>query len=110
MLQSRTAEKGSRTLPSEYREGDLQQEEVEYPLPGSTASCDACGDVVSRYYHCRDCAEPRLFDLCTVCTAAAYLKKGTPNALRAGARAIEAHPGHKFTTHRMVHVTAPARH
>jgi hypothetical protein len=42
--------------------------EVEYPLPGSVASCDACGSVVSRYYHCADCVEATgLFDLCVPC-------------------------------------------
>ena len=42
-------------------------EEIEYPLPGSVASCDACGSVVNRYYHCVDCMEHDggLFDLCS---------------------------------------------
>ena len=43
-------------------------DEIEYPLPGSVASCDACGDVVNRFYHCQDCPEETgLFDLCTEC-------------------------------------------
>ena len=31
-------------------------EEAEYPLSGSVASCDACGEVVNRYYHCQGTA------------------------------------------------------
>ena len=51
--------------------------EVEYPLPGSVASCDGCGEVVQRYYHCSDCAEATgLFDLCVRCCGAFYLKSG----------------------------------
>ena len=43
-------------------------QEVEYPQPGSVASCDACGSVVNRYYHCLDCPETTgLFDLCSEC-------------------------------------------
>ena len=51
--------------------GATASSEVEYPLPGSVASCDACGEVVSRFYHCSDCREETgLFDLCTACCAA----------------------------------------
>jgi hypothetical protein len=35
-----------------------QCEEIEYPLPGSVAACDACGNVVDRYYHCACCPAP----------------------------------------------------
>ena len=49
--------------------------EASYPLPGSSAGCDACGRAVRQYYHCVRCREqsPRLpertegFDLCTRC-------------------------------------------
>ena len=51
--------------------------EPEYPKPGSSASCDACGTVVNRYYHCMQCPESTgLFDLCTECCGAIYLGKG----------------------------------
>ena len=55
--------------PSSMAGADQQCEEIEYPLPGSVASCDACGNVVQRYYHCQDCLEHvgGLFDLCTEC-------------------------------------------
>jgi hypothetical protein len=81
--------------------------EVEYPLPGSVASCDACGEVVNRFYHCEDCCEATgLFDLCVECCAATYLNQGTPRAL-AHAAQLPSHPTHKFATHRMVHITPP---
>ena len=74
--------------------------EVEYPLPGSVASCDGCGEVVQRYYHCSDCAEATgLFDLCVRCCGAFYLKSGP--ALKID------HPTHDYETHRMVHVCPP---
>ena len=63
--------------------------EVEYPWPGSVASCDACGEVVNRYYHCTDCQEETgLFDLCVRC----WMQRIS-------------HPTHVYETHAMTHVT-----
>ena len=42
-------------------------DEIEYPLPGSYASCDACGQVVDKYYHCVQCGVLEGFDLCAQC-------------------------------------------
>jgi len=87
---------------------ELEQcEEIEYPNPGSVASCDACSSVVDRYYHCMDCAEHQggLFDLCSECCAALYLKQGSPRAL-AQVRA-PAHPTHQYASHRMQQVCPP---
>ena len=42
-------------------------EEVEYPLPGSEASCDGCGALGRRYYHCVQCGMIDGFDLCLKC-------------------------------------------
>eukprot|EP00325_Prymnesiales_sp_UTEX-LB-985_P004659 CAMPEP_0174703426 /NCGR_PEP_ID=MMETSP1094-20130205/7381_1 /TAXON_ID=156173 /ORGANISM="Chrysochromulina brevifilum, Strain UTEX LB 985" /LENGTH=167 /DNA_ID=CAMNT_0015901349 /DNA_START=72 /DNA_END=572 /DNA_ORIENTATION=- len=82
-----------------------QMATVEYPNPGSEGCCDACGEVVLRFYHCTDCPERTgLFDLCTECCAAIYLKKGTPGAM---GRAPPAHPTHNYQSHRMIHVAAP---
>jgi hypothetical protein len=83
--------------------------EAEYPLPGSTASCDLCGDVVNRFYHCAECREEQggLFDLCVVCCGAVYLKQGKPELLQR-ARQLR-HPTHNFQTHPMVHVTPNGR-
>lgn len=80
--------------------------QMEYPNPGSSATCDACYQVVNRYYHCLDCAEETgLLDLCSECCAAIYLKQGSPRAL---ARAqMPAHPTHLYATHRMAHVVPP---
>ena len=80
------------------------QTTAEYPLPGSEGCCDACGEVVTRYYHCSDCPERTgLFDLCTECCAAIYLKKGTPSAMaKSGGPPV--HPTHNYQTHRMIHV------
>ena len=41
----------------------------EYPKPGSEATCDSCGTVVTRFFHCQDCQEDvgGLFDLCPGC-------------------------------------------
>ena len=73
--------------------------EAEYPLPGSVASCDACGSTVDRYYHCADCIEATgLFDLCVRCCGAIYLQ--------GGAMRID-HPTHDYQTHRMQHITPP---
>ena len=78
----------------------------EYPNPGSEASCDACNNVVRRYYHCMDCREETgLFDLCTECCAAVYLKQGTPQAL--ARMNLPSHPTHQYATHRMVQVCPP---
>jgi hypothetical protein len=83
--------------------GDVQQVEVEYPLPGSIASCDACGSVVNRYYHCANCQEATgLFDLCTECCAALYLKQGGADVSK------PEHATHDYATHQMVHVAPPA--
>ena len=80
---------------------DHQSPLPEYPLPGSEATCDACGSVVSRYYHCADCVEATgLFDLCVRCCGAIYLKSGPPIQLD--------HPTHDYKLHRMLHVTPPA--
>ena len=74
--------------------------EPEYPHPGSTASCDACGTVVNRYYHCVQCQEETgLFDLCAECCGAIYLK----NAV-----ARPHHPTHDYVTHQMQHVAPPS--
>jgi len=35
--------------PEHATGAEMMCEEIEYPLPGSVASCDACGNVVSRY-------------------------------------------------------------
>lgn len=70
-------------------------EEAEYPLPGSVASCDACGEVVNRYYHCQDCREETgLFDLCVKCCGQIYLQGGQRIA----------HPTHNYGAHVMQHV------
>ena len=75
--------------------------EPEYPNPGSVASCDACGTVVNRYYHCYDCQEATgLFDLCVRCCGAIYLKQGAPITVN--------HPTHDYNSHRMAHIIPPA--
>jgi len=79
------------------------QSEAEYPNPGSVASCDACGEVVSRYYHCANCVEQTgLFDLCTTCCAGIYLKSGMPPRVQ-----MPVHPTHDYGTHQMLHVAPP---
>ena len=42
-------------------------DDIEYPLPGSDASCDACGQCVNKYYHCVQCGVIKGFDLCEDC-------------------------------------------
>ena len=85
--------------------GGVCGEEIEYPQPGSVASCDACSSVVNRFYHCADCPEETgLFDLCTECCAAIYLRQGSPRAL---SMPVPQHPTHSYESHRMVHVTPP---
>ena len=85
-----------------------EQQEVEYPFPGSSASCDLCGSVVDRFYHCSQCREDQggLFDVCVVCCGAFYLQQGTP-ALLQQARQFR-HPTHDFQRHAMVHVSRDA--
>ena len=79
--------------------GPQQQQahyEPEYPLPGSSASCDSCGSVVQRYYHCRDCPEETgLFDLCAACCAAVYVQGSIPKP---------EHPTHDYNNHQMEQV------
>ena len=83
--------------------------QVEYPLPGSEGSCDACGEVVTRFYHCADCKEETgLFDLCTPCCAAIYMNKGTSSAV-AKSGGPPPHPTHNYNTHRMIHVAPPGQ-
>ena len=45
-------------------------DEIEYPLPGSFASCDSCGQCVDKYYHCVQCGVINGFDLCESCKRA----------------------------------------
>ena len=72
--------------------------EIEYPWPGSVCSCDACGSVVDRYYHCIDCQEATgLFDLCVRCCGSIYLNVQ-------GGLPLVAHPTHDYKSHRMQHV------
>ena len=79
--------------------------EVPYPLPGSSATCDGCGMVVWRYYHCLDCTEgggSELFDVCTPCAAVLYLPPGSRPQGMPTPR-FE-HPCHNLRAHRMVQV------
>jgi len=73
--------------------------EAEYPFPGSRATCDGCGDIVMRFYHCVDCHDPEVFDLCAKCCAAVYLpaSKRPPSLV---VPHIE-HPTHDLQSHRM---------
>ena len=87
--------------------GSPDDPEPEYPLPGCSATCDGCGDVVTWFYHCTECMDPALFDLCSDCCTAVYL----PARQRAAAsirvddaaleRAIEDHPTHDILMHAM---------
>ena len=47
--------------------GGAHPDDIEYPLPGSDASCDACGQIVNKYYHCVQCGAHDGFDLCETC-------------------------------------------
>ena len=47
--------------------GGAHPDDIEYPLPGSDASCDSCGQVVDKYYHCVQCGVIKGFDLCEQC-------------------------------------------
>jgi len=51
-------------------------EDRDYPLPGSTASCDGCSCNVRRYYHCIQCGvDESAFDLCLRCHRGGYYTK-----------------------------------
>ena len=77
--------------------------EPEYPFPGCRATCDGCGDIVTRFYHCQVCDDPTLFDLCTHCCTALYLPASKrPASMRVPH--IE-HPTHVIDTHAMELVT-----
>jgi len=94
----------SQSVTSSYEaavpNGGMPSGEAEYPNPGSVAACDACGEVVSRYYHCANCVEQTgLFDLCTTCCAGIYLKSGMSPRVQ-----MPMHPTHDYATHQMVHV------
>jgi len=98
---------GAGWQPSAMAPPPLPEVEPEYPNPGSSASCDCCGEVVRRYYHCADCREETgLFDICVPCCGAVYLQKGPPHLL-SKARALQ-HPTHSYAAHRMQHVTPAA--
>ena len=47
--------------------GSAHPDDIEYPLPGSDASCDGCGQIVNQYYHCVQCGIIDGFDLCEQC-------------------------------------------
>jgi hypothetical protein len=100
---------GQRVFGAEVDANAGRAEEAEYPNPGSNASCDGCGEIITRFYHCVDCREETgLFDLCVECCGALYLKQGTPRAM--SKCRPEAHPTHDFGSHRMIHVAAPGEH
>ena len=86
-----------------------QQHDIEYPQPGSRATCEACEQVVDRYYHCRDCVEEdgvELFDLCSRCCVSAYVASGNPLPPHVHA-ALLSHPHHDMQHHQMVQVAPP---
>ena len=76
-----------------------------YPEPGSSATCDGCGSVVRTFWHCGDCCEPELFDLCARCYAGVYEHRGAAADL-ARLRKVPriTNPAHDLARHRMVHV------
>lgn len=74
----------------------------EYPLPGCDATCDGCGEIVQRFYHCTECVDPDLFDLCTTCCAAVYLKQGSLK------QPLPPHPTHNLASHKMVQICPPS--
>lgn len=82
--------------------------EVPYPQPGSSATCDGCGRVVQRFYHCGKCneAEGELFDLCTPCAASLYLPpdRRPPNMFVP----TISHPTHDMATHPMIQIEPPS--
>ena len=82
-----------------------QQYEPEYPLPGCRATCDSCGVVTNRFYHCTQCNDPDLFDLCPTCCAALYLPAGRrPPGLKVP---CINHPTHDLAKHHMELVAPP---
>ena len=81
-------------------------DEVEYPLPGCRATCDGCGVIVTRFYHCTVCDDPDLYDLCPKCCTAIYL----PPEKRPASLIVPQihHPTHNLETHEMELIEAPA--
>ena len=75
-----------------------EEAEIDYPHAGSRASCDLCGQIVNRYYHCLDCENDPTFDLCAACCTSVYIKQAERPS----------HPTHDFQRHRMTLVAAPA--
>ena len=74
--------------------------EPEYPNPGSSASCDACGTGCQQVLSLHAVPEVTgLFDLCTECCGAIYLGKG-------GVQKPQ-HPTHDYGAHQMQHVAPP---
>ena len=60
-------ELGNESSDEEGWAGGVDPDEIEYPLPGSDATCDGCGQVVDKYYHCVECGVIDGFDLCERC-------------------------------------------
>ena len=76
-----------------------EDNEPEYPNPGCNATCDGCGKVIDRFYHCTQCDDPDLFDLCPACCAAVYLP---PDRRPFGLKVpIINHPTHDYVNHFM---------
>ena len=85
------------------RPARLRRAEAPQPIRAvATARAGAERRHEQRFYHCADCADPDLFDLCVECCGAVYLKQGTPEA-QARCR-LQPHPTHVIATHRMVQV------
>jgi len=83
----------------------VDDDEIEYPLPGCRASCDGCGVIVQRFYHCAQCADPDLVDLCPSCCAGVYLP---PDKRPPGLKAPRLeHPTHDFVNHFMELIEPP---
>lgn len=78
-----------------------------YPNPGSVAACNACGSVVQRFYHCMECPEASLFDLCVACCASIYLAPSKGNTQALEQIKAKPHPTHSISSHSMVHVAPP---
>lgn len=78
-----------------------------YPNPGSQATCDGCGAVTYDFFHCSECAEPALFDLCPRCFRGLYEHRGAPMDLARLRRVPAQHPQHDFSLHQMAHVVRP---
>lgn len=47
--------------------GGEHPDDIEYPLPGSDATCDSCQRCINKYYHCVQCGVIKGFDLCEDC-------------------------------------------